>query len=65
VGCARTLDARLTVPLKFNMGIESTVKKAMRIIKVNNTSNPQTGRLWCRRVQEIAADLEQLGDTAK
>ena len=41
------------------------VKHAMGNIKKNNTANTQTGRLWSRRVTEIAADLERSGDTAK
>lgn len=41
------------------------VKHAMVNMKNNNTSNPQTARLWSRRVTDIAADLERSGDTAK
>ncbi|KIM24271.1 hypothetical protein M408DRAFT_331810 [Serendipita vermifera MAFF 305830] len=47
------------------MGIQSMVKHAMVTMKNNNTSNPQTVRLWSRRVTDIAEDLERSGDTAK
>jgi hypothetical protein len=41
------------------------VKHAMANMKNNNISNPQAGRLWTRRVTDIAADLERSEDTAK
>jgi hypothetical protein len=55
----------LQTSLKFKMGIQSGVKFATWNIKKNNTSNPQTKRVWSRRVTEVAADLERSGDTAK
>jgi len=56
---------RLTRSLNVKMGVQAMVKHAMVNIRKNNTSNPQTGRLWSRRVTEIAADLERSGDTEK